>query len=136
MLAGMRNLLVTVLVNAGALWLASFLLSGISFTSSTSDTKDLVIAVVVVAVLFTLVNAVVKPITTFLAMPAILLSLGLFLLVINALMLQLTSWLSGQLHLGFHVERFFWDAILGGLIVSISTMVMRWVLGEDKRQHA
>lgn len=127
----MRNLVVTVLVNAGALGLAAWVLQGIHFTGSSSDVKDLALTLVLVALLFTLVNAVVKPITTFLSLPAIVLTLGLFLVVINAVMLQLTSWLSTRLGLGFRVEHFFWDAIIGALIVSISTMVMRWIFGED-----
>ena len=62
-----------------------------------------------------MVNAVVRPVVKFLSLPFIILTLGLLIFVINALMLLLTSWLAGQLGLGFHVDGF-WTAVVGAIV--------------------
>ena len=74
-------------------------------------------------VIFGVVNAIVRPIVTLLSIPFIILTLGLLLFVINALMLLLTSWLSGQLGLHFHVDGF-WTAVLGSIIISVATWLI------------
>ena len=94
-----------VLVNALALAAATFLLADITVGGGRQSKQ--VVTLLVVAVIFGLVNAVVRPIVKLLSLPFILLTLGLLIFVINALMLMLTSWLSGQLGLGFHVDGFF-----------------------------
>jgi putative membrane protein len=68
-------------------------------------------------------NAIIKPIFTILSIPLLLITLGLFLIVINACMLLLTSWLAGIFDLGWHVDDF-WTAILGSLIVSVVSFVL------------
>lgn len=68
-----------------------------------------------------------------LSIPLIVLTLGLFLFVINAFMLSLTSWVSGLLDLDFHVESFFWDAVLGSIIISIVSMVVGALLPSPRR---
>ena len=88
-----------------------------------------------VAVIFGVLNAVVKPILQVLSLPFIVLTLGLFLIVVNAIMLALTSWLSGVLGLDFHVQSFFWDAVLGSLIISAVGVVTGMMLpdGDERR---
>jgi len=103
--------LLRVLVNAAALWLATRMVTGVVFTGKW-------VALLLVALVFGVINAIVKPITKLITFPLIVLTLGLFLLVINALMLELTSALSGMLGLGFRVHGF-WAALLGGLVVSV-----------------
>jgi putative membrane protein len=83
---------------------------------------------VLVALLFGLINAVVKPIAKLLSFPLIVLTLGLFTFVVNAFMLQITEWLSGPLGLSFVIDHFWWDAIIGALIITIVSMVLGWVL--------
>lgn len=124
-------MILRLLANAAALAVATVLLSNITLTSETTGQKALVL--IVVALIFGVLNAAVKPIFTVVTIPLVLLTLGLFLLVINACMLLLTSWLSGKFNLGWHVEGF-WTAVLGSLIVS----VVSWVLNSflpDKKQH-
>jgi putative membrane protein len=96
-----------------------------------------VLLMLVVALIFGIVNAIVKPIFKLVSLPIVIVTLGLFLVVINALMLMLTSWLSGLFDLGWHVEGF-WTAVLGGLIVA----VVSWLLNafvpdknEDRRHR-
>ena len=80
-----------------------------------------------VALVFGLVNFLVKPIVKVLTFPLFILTLGLITLVVNALMLLLTSWLADKLDLSFHVEGF-WTAVLGGLIISIVSWALNVVL--------
>lgn len=117
--------LIWVIVNALALALAAWLLGGITLTGAT--TQDRLITLVVVALIFGVINAVVTPIVKVLSLPFIILTLGLFLLVINALMLLLTSAISEGAGLGFHVEDF-WTAVLGGVIITVATWILEAVL--------
>jgi putative membrane protein len=121
--------LVWVLVNALALAAATWLLSGITLTADTEGAR--VVTLVLVALVFGVVNAVVRPVVKLLALPFIILTLGLLIFVINALMLLLTSWLSGQLALGFHVDGF-GTAVLGGLVVMVATWILEALLPGDR----
>ncbi len=76
-----------------------------------------------VALVFGVLNASIRPVLKLLSLPVIILTLGLFIFVINALMLMMTGWVSGVLNLGFYVAGF-WDAFFGGLIVSVVSLVL------------
>ena len=115
------RLILRLLANAGALALATWLLSGITLTAPTTERK--VLTLLIVALIFGVVNAIVKPIFTLVTAVAVVLTLGLFLIVINALMLLLTSWISDQFNLGWSVEGF-WTAVLGSIIVSIVSFIV------------
>lgn len=119
------KLLVWLVVNALALAAAALLLDGIRLTGST--TEDRVITLVLVALIFGVVNTVVAPVLKLLSLPFIILTLGLFLLVVNAAMLLFTSWISREVGLGFHVEGFL-TAVLGAIIVTVATWVLEAVL--------
>ena len=121
--------LIWVAVNALALAVATGLLSGISLTGATE--ADRVLTLALVALVFGVVNAVVRPVVMLLSLPFIVLTLGLLVFVINALMLLLTSWLSQQLGLGFEVDGFF-TAVAGAVIVTIATWVLELVLPGDR----
>ena len=121
--------LVWVLVNALALAAATWLLSGITLTAQTEGAR--VVTLVLVALVFGVVNAVVRPVVKVLSLPFIILTLGLLIFVINALMLLLTSWLSRQLGLGFHVDTF-WTAVLGGLVVMVATWILEALLPGER----
>lgn len=112
---------ITTAVNAVALWLASLLLPGLQFGGDPSHTLR---TVVLVAVVFGVVNAVVKPVATFVSAPVIWLTLGLFRLVVNAVMLEVTSFLANAVGLSFTVEKFLWDAVGGGLVVTIVSLLL------------
>lgn len=127
----LTRLVLKTAVNGVALWVAGLLINGIVFNDSTQWTGTLV-TIVLVALVFGLVNAVIKPIVKLFSLPLIWLTLGLFTLVINALMLELTSWLAGHLGLGFHVQQFFWDAVLGAVVVTIVSMVLNVVVPDGK----
>ncbi|MEW2045585.1 phage holin family protein [Streptomyces sp. NPDC005476] len=117
----MKNFVVKTIANAGALAVAVWLLDKITLTGDSTGKK--IGTLIVVALLFGLVNFLVKPILKVLTFPLFILTLGLITLVVNALMLLLTSWLADTFALSFHVEGF-WTAVLGGLIIS----VVSWAL--------
>ncbi|MEU0388063.1 MULTISPECIES: phage holin family protein [Streptomyces] len=121
----MMNFVVKTIANAGALAVAVWLLDKITLTGDSTGKKAGTL--IIVALIFGLVNFLVKPVVKLLSLPLLILTLGLFTLVVNALMLLLTSWLADQLDLSFHVEGF-WTAVLGGLIISVVSWALHVVL--------
>lgn len=125
------RLILRLLANAAALAVATFLLSGITINAATTEEK--VLTLLFVAFIFGVINAAVKPVFKLVSLPLVLLTLGLFLIVINALLLMLTSWVAGKVQLGWHVEGF-WTAVVGSLIVSVVSFVLGMFVPEKKDQ--
>lgn len=119
--------LIRLLINAVALAAAERLIPGILFSGDW-------LIFVVVALIFGFINATISPLLKFLTCPLILLTLGLFTLVINALMLQLTAWVAGQFKLGFQVDDF-WSAFLGALVVTIVSFVLSVLVPEPSSKE-
>ena len=105
-------MLIKLLINAFALWFAAWLVDGMHLSENP-------IEVAIVALVFGLVNAVIKPIALLLSLPMLLLTLGLFTLVVNAAMLGLAAWVTAGL-----VIDSFAAAFLGGLVVSVTSLVL------------
>lgn len=118
--------LIRVLINAVALAAAERLLDGISYQGDW-------LWLVVVALIFGAVNATIAPLLKFLTCPLILLTLGLFTLVINALMLQLTAFVAGLFQIGFRVDGFV-SAFFGALVVSIVSFVLSVFVPEEEKE--
>ncbi|WP_413758198.1 phage holin family protein [Streptomyces sp. MMBL 11-3] len=121
----MKNFVVKTIANAGALAVAVWLLEKITLTGDSRGKE--IGTLLLVALLFGLVNVLVKPLVQVLTFPLFILTLGLITLVVNALMLLLTSWLADKLDLSFHVDGF-WTAVLGGLIISVVSWALNVVL--------
>lgn len=115
----MRNLIIRLFVNAVALWIAARLVGGIDLTEAFWP-------LLLVAAIFGLVNALLKPLVLLFSLPFVILTLGLFTLVINALMLWLTSAFTDALHVAG-----FLPALLGGILISVVSFVFSMVLPED-----
>ncbi len=126
------NVVVKTIINGLALYLAAFIVPGIHLGEQ-GDTARTIVTVLVVAVIFGVINAVLKPLVKLLSLPVIVLTLGLFLLVVNALMLELTSWIAGSFDLSFHVDNFWWDAILGALIITVVASILNAVVPDPDR---
>jgi putative membrane protein len=116
----MVNLIIRVVINAVALFVADWLVPGM-------EMSDDWVNVFIVAAVFGLVNALIKPIVQLLSCPITILTLGLFTFVINALMLMLTGWLTNNL-LTFES---FWQALLAGILISIISTVLSMVLADN-----
>ena len=121
------NFLIRLLINALALWLATRLVDGISFDGE-------IVFVFVVAMIFGVVNTIVKPILMVLTFPFLIVTLGLFLLVLNGVMLWLTGAISDAAELGFHVSSFK-AAFIGGLVVSVVSFVLSLMVGSDSKRR-
>lgn len=131
----LMGVLVKIVINGLALWLAAVIVPGIHIGEQ-GDTSRTVATVLVVAIIFGIVNVILKPILTILSLPFIVVTLGLFLLVVNAILLQLTSWISGNLDLAFHVDHFWWDAIFGALIITVVASVLNAVVPDRDKARA
>jgi putative membrane protein len=133
----MLRFLVRVLINGIAIWLTALWLGGVEIVvgEGALDTGrawlDTLIVVAVIAVIFTLVSMVIKPIVQILSIPFYILTLGLFHLVVNALMLLLTSWISGLTNYGLIVDGW-WTAVLAALIISVIAVVLSIFMPDKK----
>ena len=122
----MRSLLLHWILNAIALWLAAALIPGLEFTGGPGR-------LLLVAAVFGIVNSILRPLLTILTCPLIVLTLGLFSLVLNGLMLLITGWVSESWNLGFTVSGF-WAAFFGGLVVGLVSLVLSvGVMPKDSR---
>lgn len=115
---GMR-LILKLLINAAALWVAASLVSGI-------DLDGDFWTILLVALIFGLVNTFIKPILKVLSLPVIVLSLGLFAVVINAAMLGLTAAITDDLAVAD-----FWSAVLGAIVISVVSAVLNVIVKDD-----
>jgi putative membrane protein len=117
--------LVRLLISAAALWVATKIVPGVSYSGDWGY-------LILVALVFGLLNALVRPVLALLTCPLLILTLGLFTFVINALVLWLTGALSGKLGLGFHVDGF-WPAFLGALVVSVVSFLLSVLIPDPER---
>lgn len=118
-----------------AVAVAAWLIDGIRFTGPRQwpdEFTEKLLPLLVVALILGVVTSFVKPVLTILSIPFIIVTLGLFLLVINAAMLRLTGWLAGELDIGFTVTGW-WPAIGGAIVITLTTWVVDGVLGDDRK---
>ena len=120
--------IVRVLAGAVALAVAAGLIEGISVGPGTSSER--LFTLLAVAVIFGLVNAIIRPIVRLISIPLFIITLGLFTFVVNALMLMLTAWIGDQFDLAFEVDGF-WSALLGALVISVVTFVLNVLLPDE-----
>jgi putative membrane protein len=117
------RLLIRWAINAIAIWVAIELVPGIEHTGSG-------VSLLLIALVFGLVNALIRPFLTLLTCPLIILTLGLFVLVVNALMLGLTAWLVPSLT----VEGF-WPAFWGAIIISLVSSLISMLIKDEREQE-
>jgi putative membrane protein len=118
--------LIRLIVNALALWVATRLVDGVSYSGG-------VVPLLGVALVFGVVNALIRPVAKILTFPLIIVTLGIFALVINGLMLWLTSSLSSALGLGFRVSGF-WAAFWGALVVSVVSTLLSLLIADPSQR--
>ncbi|MDX1662251.1 MAG: phage holin family protein [Candidatus Promineifilaceae bacterium] len=122
------RLLLRWVVNAIALWVAIQVVPGLEHQAES------VLSLLIIALIFGLVNALIRPLVVLLTCPLILVTMGLFTLVINAIMLALTAWLSNLFDLGLVIEGFwptFWGAVVISLVSGVINLLVRDA-GEEK----
>ena len=116
------------LTTAGGVAVAAWLLDGITIKGH--EWQDKILPLLGAALILGIVSAFVAPVVKVLSLPFIILTVGLFLLVINALMLLLTSWIADKADVGFHVEGF-WTAVVGSIIITIVTWFIDRAVAQD-----
>jgi putative membrane protein len=133
------KVIVKILVVAVALWVATKFVQGITIgagdsseplISGISENANKVLTLIAVALIFGIVNAVIKPIVKTVGCAFYVLTLGLIALVVNALLLLLTSWIAGQVGLAFNVAGFV-AAFWGAIIIAVVSWLLNLVLGDD-----
>ncbi|MFJ5862130.1 phage holin family protein [Pseudarthrobacter sp. NPDC092439] len=140
------RIILRVIINAAALWVASWILPGLDITTSAaseavaktgvtqgSETTGVVLAYLFIGAIFGVVNALVRPVVSFLALPLTVLTLGLFTIVINAAMLYLTAWISSYTPVKFTIDSFFWTAVLAAIIITLISLVTGRLAGAGRR---
>lgn len=121
-------------ITAVSLALAAQVMDGIWFEGASSgrpEIDDKIIPLLLVALISCAITAFVKPVLTILSIPFILVTLGLFLIVLNALLLRFTAWLADLFDIGFHVDGF-WPAVGGAIIISITTWILDAFVGVEE----
>ncbi|GLY98235.1 phage holin family protein [Actinoplanes sp. NBRC 103695] len=116
------GILIRLVITAVSLWIATILIDGIALTTDSLPGK--VGTLLAVAVIFGLVNGILRPIIKSIGCGFYVLTLGLIAIVVNGLLFLLTSWIAGQFDLPFHVDDFWPSAVLGALLVG----VVSWLL--------
>jgi len=125
------GILIRLAISAVAVWITTWLFDGISLGEAPVGKKAL--AVIAVAVIFGVVNAVLRPVIKVLGCWAYVLTLGIVSFFVNGALLMLTSWIAGQLSLPFHVDEFWPTAVLGALVIGVISWVLNLVVpdGDD-----
>ena len=126
------RLIIRVLVTAASMLVATLLLPGIEITAGSTASK--VLTLIAVALIFGVINAVLKPIVKVVGCVFYILTLGLIGLVVNALLLLLTSWVADKLNLPFHITGF-WPAFWGAIIIGVVGWLLNITLGREKQRE-
>lgn len=128
------SFVIRVIINAIAIWLTSLLLGSHFEVVGGEGTGGRIVVFVVVALIFGVINAFVKPIVQFFSLPLYILTLGLFTLVVNALMIMLTAWLTESTDWGMRVNGFWW-AVLAALLISFFSMIISVIVPSGDKQR-
>lgn len=122
-----------IIVTGLALWITALILPGMHLGENSATVLTQVLTIGAIALILALINTIVKPLLSFLAFPITCVTLGLFQLVINTLMLLLASWVSGLVGLTLQFDTFWW-ALLAGVIIGILSAIVEAVTGLGERE--
>lgn len=130
----MTRFLSWLITTAVAVAAAAWLLDGIYFDGPVTwpdEFREKLVPLLLVALILGVITSFVKPILTILSIPFIIVTLGLFLLVINAALLRLAGWIADELDIGFTVTGW-WPAIGGAIVITVTTWIVDGILGESR----
>ncbi len=124
------GIVIRIVLNAVAVWIATLIVGGVEVTTDSTGKK--ILTLVVVGAILGLVNATIKPVVKLLSLPLVILTLGLFALVVNGLLFWLVATVSSRLGAPFHVDGF-WSGFWGAIVVSIVSWLLSIVVpdGDD-----
>lgn len=136
MISAMGPFIIRTVFTGIALWVVTLVVRGIDFVGGQTTLQRIGI-ILVVAVIFGLVNAIIKPVVQILSIPLYILTLGLIHIVINALMLWITSWITRETtHWGLQVDQFWWTAIWGAIVLSIVSWGLSLLIRDTVAERA
>ncbi|WP_370616726.1 phage holin family protein [Mumia qirimensis] len=124
------KIVLTWLCNAAAIAVAAWIFAGISVGEASQDGWEKAGTLLVIAAVFTAINLTVGRVLKLISIPFIVLTLGILLIVLNALLLRLTAWVTGALPIEFHVDGF-WVAVWGSIVISLVNMALRLFVDAD-----
>jgi len=124
------NFAIKVVANAIAIWVATLIVPGVGVSDEPAG--NTAVTLLIVGALFGVVNALIKPVVKVLSLPFYILTLGLFAFVVNAAMLKIVEWLSGNLGIGFEAGPFFWSTLGAAVVVTLVGMVLNVLLPDRK----
>jgi putative membrane protein len=132
-IGGMVAFVLRAALTGFALWIVTLVVSGVDFVGGDTTLQRIGI-ILVVAVIFGLVNAIIKPIVQLISIPLYILTLGLIHIVINALMLWITSWITeNTTHWGLYIDDFWWTAIWAAIVLSIVSWALSLIVRDTRR---
>ena len=126
------GILIRLVISAVSLWIATLVIDGIELNTDSVPKK--IGTLLAVAIIFGIVNAVLRPIIKVIGCGLYVLTLGLISIVVNGLLFMLTSWIAGQLDLPFHVDEFWPSAVLGAVLVGVVSWLLNMLVpdgGDD-----
>ena len=126
------GILIRLVISAVSLWIATLVIDGIELNTDSVPKK--IGTLLAVAVIFGIINAVLRPIIKVIGCGLYVLTLGLISIVVNGLLFMLTSWIAGKLDLPFHVDNFWPSAVLGALLVGVVSWLLNMLVpdgGDD-----
>lgn len=126
----MLSFAIKVVANAIAIWVATLMVPGVGVTDEPAG--NTAVTLLIVGALFGVVNALIKPVVKILSLPFYIVTLGLFAFVVNALMLKIVEWLSGNLGIGFEAGPFFWSTIGAAVVVTLVSMLLNVFVPDAK----
>jgi putative membrane protein len=124
------GIIIRLVITAVAVWIATLLIDGIRLTAASVPAK--IGTLLAVAVIFGIVNAILRPIIKTVGCVFYILTLGLIAIVVNALLFLLTGWIAGQFDLPFHVDSLWPDAVLGALLVGIVSWLLNMLVPDGR----
>ena len=130
--SGAMGILIRLVVSAVSLWIATLVIDGIELNTDSVPKK--IGTLLAVAIIFGIVNAVLRPIIKVIGCGLYVLTLGLISIVVNGLLFMLTSWIAGKLDLPFHVDNFWPSAVLGAILVGVVSWLLNMLVpdgGDD-----
>jgi putative membrane protein len=130
----MGSFLLRAALTGFAMWVVTLFVHGLKFVGGDTTLQRIGI-IFVVAVIFGLVNAFIKPVVQFLSIPLYILTLGLFHIVVNALMLWITAWITEHTtkHWGLEIDHFWWTAIWAAILLSFVSWILSLVIRDVER---
>lgn len=124
----MRKFLISLIINAVAIWLTSELVSGVDIVGTSDEVVPLIFTLLFIALVFSIVNTILGTLLKILTFPLYVLTLGLFSIIVNAIVLSATAWATGLFGIGLSIDKFWWTGIIAAIVLSLINWAINLIL--------